>query len=146
MTLRRIVEGFTPVDFNKTTFISLINSVVNRIDASGVRVDLEISGEPEQLPVSLKEYIYTTCQEALTNSIIHGKAENIFIMLDCQTPMLKLKMVDNGRGCESISKNNGLTSMENRIKNLGGRIRFGSPSSGGFSINAEIPVKGGEIA
>ena len=141
MTLRKIVEGLSPVNFQETGLIPLIESVINRISASGVYAGLQISGDAEKLPVCLKEFIYNTCQEALTNSVIHGKAENIVIKLECGESMIKLDIVDDGRGCEKISKNNGLTTMERRAKALGGKIRFGSPSFGGFGIYAEIPIK-----
>lgn len=140
MTLRKIVEGLSPVNFDETSLVTLIESVINRLSASGVCADFRISGDPEKLSVDLKEFIYNTCQESLTNSVIHGKAENIIIKLEC-ADMVRLDIVDNGRGCEKISKNNGLTSMETRAKMLNGKIRFGSPSSGGFGIYAAIPVR-----
>ena len=140
MTLRRIVEGLSPVDFNEAGIIPMIESVVSRISASGVSADLQIAGDPEKLSAQVKEFIYNTCQEALTNSVIHGRAENIVIKLECVTDTLILDIVDNGRGCEKIYKNNGLAAMESRVKALGGTIRFGSPSSGGFGIYAEIPL------
>jgi signal transduction histidine kinase len=142
MTLRKIVEGLSPVDFNEVKLIPLIESVINRISASGVRADLQISGDLEEMPNCLKEFIYNACQEALTNSVIHGKAEIIVVKLEFSTSMLKMDIVDDGRGCEIISKNNGLTAMESRANALGGKIRFGSSVYGGFGIYAEIPFCG----
>jgi signal transduction histidine kinase len=144
MTLRKIVEGLSPIDFSKSRLISLIESVVNRISAAGVYADLQMTGELDALPVPVKEFLYNVCQEALTNSIIHGKAENIIIKMDYADDMLRVNIVDDGRGCENISKNNGLTTMENRAKLLEGKIGFASPSTGGFGIYTEIPVKPGD--
>jgi len=146
MTLRIIVEGLSPVNFNETKLIPLIESVINRISASGIFVDLNISGELENLPTQIKEFVYGACQEALTNSVIHGRAENILIKLEYTGCIFWLNIMDDGRGCEKVYKNNGLNAMEERAENLGGKISFGSPSSGGFGIYAEIPVTGGEQA
>ena len=143
MMLRRIVEGLTPVDFNKAKLIPLIKSAVDRISASGICVDLQISDNLEKLPVYLKEFVYNTCQEALTNSVIHGNAENISLKLEYAIGILKIDIVDNGRGCEVIHKNNGLAAIEARVKTLEGITRFWSLSLGGFGIYAEIPVKEG---
>ena len=140
MTLRRIVEGLAPVNFAETRLITLIESVINRIMASGVYVEFQHSGELDTLPIEVKEFIYNACQEGMTNSMIHGKAENIIIRLECKSKKVSLDIVDNGRGCDIIYKNNGLTIMENRVNSLGGIIRFGSPSSGGFGIYSEIPI------
>ena len=144
MMLRRIVEGLSPVDFNEARLITLIESVVDRIAASGIHTNLQVDCEPEDLSIGLKEFIYETCQEALTNSIIHGKAGRVNIKLGCADDMLRLEIVDDGRGCGVISKSGGLTAMEDGAIILGGKIRFGSPASGGFGIVAEVPITAGE--
>ena len=140
MMLRQIVEGLSPVDFNEVKLIPMIESVINRISASGVSANIQSSDNLEELPNCMKEFIYNACQEALTNSVIHGKAESIIIKLEYASGMLSLDIVDDGSGCGTISKNNGLTAMEVRAQALGGKIRFNSPSSGGFGIYAEIPL------
>ena len=144
MMLRKIVEGLSPIDFSDVRLLTLIESIIHRISASGVSAELQISGETDGLPVYLKEFAYNTCQEALTNSVIHSKAENVVIKLECTPETLKLDIVDNGCGCEKIFKNNGLTAMENRVKRLSGKIRFGSPSTGGFGVYTVIPIKAGD--
>jgi signal transduction histidine kinase len=141
MTLRKIVEGLSPVNFKTKELTGQIKSVINRVSASGIYTGLQVSGDIEKLPVLHKEFIYNTCQEALTNSIIHGKAENTNISLECTACLLELTIIDNGQGCEKIFPNNGLAQMKERAEELGGKIRFTSPSSGGFCIYAEIPIK-----
>jgi signal transduction histidine kinase len=145
MMLRRIVEGLSPVDFNEARLVPMIESVVNRVSASGVFTNLKVLGELEELPAQLKEFIYNTCQEALTNSVIYGRAENIFLNMEYITDIFRLNIVDDGRGCNNLSENNGLTAMEDRARALGGSIEFLLPSFGGFGIHAEIPVKGGDL-
>ncbi|MCL1983427.1 MAG: histidine kinase [Clostridiales bacterium] len=144
MMLRRTVEGLSPVNFRETRLVPLLESVINRISASGVCADLQISGDIETLPAPLKEFIYNSCQEALTNSVVHGRAENINVDLKYTAGLLIMDVTDNGRGCEKVFKNNGLTTMESRAKALGGTIRFGPGLSGGFGIYVEIPNKGDE--
>ena len=145
MTLRKIVEGLTPVDFGKSRLSSLLESVANRIAAAGVDAAVHISGDPEALPAKLKEFIYNTCQEALTNSIIHGKAKNISVKLSIAGDAIEMNITDDGRGCDNISPNNGLAAMCNNAKTFGGAANFESPESGGFGVHIKIPVKGGVI-
>ncbi|MCL2060824.1 MAG: histidine kinase, partial [Oscillospiraceae bacterium] len=140
MMLRKIVEGLSPVDFGKTKLVTLIESVINRISAAGMCVDFHMEGDIEALPDGIKDFVYNACQEAMTNSVIHGKAENIVIKLVGVGGVLRLDIVDDGHGCAEVSKNNGLTAMECRASSLGGTIRFGSPSTGGFGIYAKIPI------
>ena len=145
MTLRRIVEGLSPINFRETEFIPLINSVINRISATGIQVDLQLTDNLEKLSIPLKAFVYNTCQESLTNAVIHGKAKRVVMKLAYSADKLKFNILDDGYGCKKISKNNGLTAMENHIKTLNGRIEFVSTSSGGFGIYTEIPIKTGEL-
>jgi signal transduction histidine kinase len=124
----------------ETELIQLIESVIDCVSDCNICVGLSISGELDNLPAFRTDFIYNTCQEALVNSIMHGKAENIIIEIECVADMLRVKIADDGQGCMEISKNNGLTDMENCTKTLGGKIGFVSTSSGGFGIYAEIPV------
>jgi len=141
MTLRKIVEGLTPVDFSNSRLASLLVSVCNRISATGVNAGVQIIGEPEALPARIKEFIYNTCQEALTNSIIHGKAKKISVKLHISEDTMDLGITDDGQGCANVSRNNGLSAMDNNSKALGGSASFESPESGGFSVRIKIPLK-----
>ena len=144
MTLRKIVEGLSPVNFNETKLIPMIKSVINRISASGLYIELQTVGDAEILNVHLKEFIYNVCQEALMNTVIHGRADKVFINLKCGDGLLRLEIVDDGQGCENIAKHNGLTTMEKRTKTLGGKIKFASSPLGGFGVYAEFPMKAGD--
>ena len=139
MVLRRIVEGLSPVDFGKAKLAPMLNSVINRITATGMDVELEIFDDLEAMPIPVKEYIYNSCQEALTNSYVHGRAKLVVIGIECEDGILRMRIADNGRGCKEINKNNGLTTMEDRAAALGGEIAFGTPLTGGFGISVEIP-------
>ena len=140
MTLRKIVEGLKPVDFKKSRFSPLLESVVNRISATGANARAQISGDPDSLPSNIKEFLYNSCQEALTNSVIHGKAKNILVKLSITGDMLSLSITDDGMGCAYIARNNGLTAMENNSKALGGTVSFRSSLSEGFGVHVDIPL------
>ncbi|HHX17484.1 MAG TPA: sensor histidine kinase, partial [Clostridium sp.] len=47
---------------------------------------------------------------------------------------------DDGIGCPNFKKGFGLTSMTQRVKNIGGDIVFGSDGESGFNIRLEIPL------
>jgi len=140
LMLRRIIEGLSPVDFNKSGIINLIGSIVNRTVASGTEVDFIHNGDFEAIPFDVKELIYNVCQEAIMNSLIHGRAERISIVLNNTGTVILLHINDDGIGCEEISKNNGLKNMEFMVLTVGGEISFESSKSGGFNIFIEIQV------
>ncbi len=86
--------------------------------------------------------IYKTCKEAITNSIRHGTATEINIILRFTQELIKLFIMDNGIGCKKIEKGFGLKGIEDRISRVGGSIAYGSDGERGFNIHIEIPVKG----
>jgi signal transduction histidine kinase len=87
-----------------------------------------------------KNTIYRICQEALTNSLRHGKATNVSIILRLSDDMISLYIIDDGVGCKNIKKSIGLSNMENRVMELGGKISFGSDGEKGFNINVDFPL------
>jgi signal transduction histidine kinase len=84
--------------------------------------------------------IFRVCQEALTNSLRHGKAKNVNIILRSSGNKLSLFIFDDGCGCSQIKKGFGLSGMEQRVKDLGGTLVFGSDGESGFNIRMEIPL------
>jgi len=140
MMLRRIIEGLSPVDFNKSGVINLLKSIVNRTTAAGTQVEFKHKGDFEEIPYAVKELIYSVCQEAIMNSLIHGRAEHIAIFLNNTGTVILLHISDDGIGSEKINKNNGLKNMEHMVLLVGGVVSFESPKSGGFNIFIEIPL------
>lgn len=67
------------------------------------------------------------------------------VILQLNENAMKLYILDNGMGCSSIVKGYGLTSMQKRIRDLDGRIVFGSDGESGFNIHAELPLHKGEV-
>ncbi len=80
------------------------------------------------------------CLEGVTNSIKHGKAKNIEIIIKRTSSAIQLKMFDDGNGCKNISKGIGLTSMTERVNEIGGSLKFKSDIGSGFAIFVSISI------
>jgi signal transduction histidine kinase len=110
--------------------------------ALGMRV--EFSVEPLGLTLSPRYFhaLYRVCQEALTNSLKHGQATEVNVILKVAGRKLQLFIFDNGVGCVNISlaKGFGLPGMKQRIEELGGAVYFGSNGEMGFHVKVEIPM------
>lgn len=94
----------------------------------------------------LDEVIYRIVQESLTNSIRHGKANNIYVSFAYEDNQTKLVIIieDDGIGCQNIKEGFGLHHMKERISTVNGRLRIYGYD--GFIIIAEIPLRIGEIS
>jgi signal transduction histidine kinase len=123
---------------NSKSSIKLIESLVSNFRKFGIQINLTLDGSFFDNAL-IWENIFRICQEALTNSLKHGKAKNIDILLKSQEKHIKLYIIDDGVGCKGISKGIGLKSMEQRVESINGTIIYGSGDDGGFNINISIP-------
>jgi two-component system, NarL family, sensor histidine kinase UhpB len=97
--------------------------------------------------------LYRCVQEAITNAIRHGSANNLTIDLVEESghrrsgakraqAALRLTISDDGNGIDpSTPKGFGLTTMTERVKSLGGSCAIQSTNGKGTTIRIEIPVQ-----
>lgn len=119
-----------------------INELVENISMDDeISIDINIEEAIERISPQTKNIIYRTVQEGLTNSIKHVKASKILIDIYIMEDGIGLRIKDNGIGCKKIIKGNGLSSIEDRILAVGGKVNFKSDIDRGFLIDALIPLK-----
>lgn len=141
--LRRSILGLSSSGLESDSIIDAIKSLIIKFESLGVHIDFSVD-EPEQYRekrISFSTTVYRLCQEALTNSVKHGKAKNISIIIRTINDLVRISIIDDGCGCKDIHKGFGLSGMEKRVKNLNGKILLGSDGVKGFNIHIEIPVK-----
>jgi len=131
--LKNAVYG-NPLNFQETSLIKSIQQLEN----PNIELQLVYQGTPYELDSEKTEAFFRICQEAVTNSIRHGKAKKIHIFLRFFPEKAELFIIDNGVGCRDIHKSFGLSGMESRIAELNGTISFGSDGNQGFHIYAKI--------
>jgi signal transduction histidine kinase len=96
--------------------------------------------ELPQLTPAQEKAIYRALQEGLTNGIRHGKSTAFVFVLEYSNNEIKFMLQDNGKGTESVVKGFGLSTMEARVKELGGVLYVQSSEEEGFQISITIPV------
>lgn len=85
--------------------------------------------------------LYSAVQEGITNALKHGDATEILITGVRQLETYQVKIIDNGRGIDLVSKGFGLNKMSERIKGIGGIVSFHSGDSNGFRISIDLPIQ-----
>jgi signal transduction histidine kinase len=83
--------------------------------------------------------IYRILQEALTNSLRHGRAKSILISFWEQQGSLIINIKDDGKGAEKIEKGIGLAGMEERLRPLGGTLEIPNHRDG-FHLLIRLPI------
>jgi two-component system sensor histidine kinase UhpB len=97
-------------------------------------------GEFEQLVV------YRVVQEALSNIARHANAKKVKVtVLGCSSPLLRVKITDDGDGFDPNRLNNGrsgLAGMRERALLAGGRLEISSRPGQGTSVELTVRARG----
>lgn len=106
-----------------------------------VRVDTKGQG---RLPLNIEKALFRVTQEALNNVVKHARATEAAIYLNTQEDVIYLKIKDNGVGFSQgdvKSGTLGLTSMRERVEQIGGKFQIGpNPSGQGTQVTVEVPI------
>ncbi|MGW4423609.1 sensor histidine kinase [Streptosporangium sp. NPDC004631] len=108
-------------------------------------VDLDVVGEQVPVPQAVDVSAYRIVQEALTNARVHAPGARVSIELTYRPALLVLRIVDNGPGPaadppDGHAGRHGLVGMRERALALGGWFNAGPGPTGGFLIQAGLPL------
>ena len=140
--LLRQVDG--PEPRSPAPGLAQLEGVVAGARASGVDVQLDVSGSPRDLPTGVDLAAYRIIQESLTNVIRHARAATARIGIAYRRGDLLIQVDDDGRGAglrdETTTGGNGLLGMRERATALGGELEAGPLADGGFRVRARLPL------
>jgi two-component system, NarL family, sensor kinase len=111
---------------------------------AGIRVYLDIKGEEESIPVSIKTSIFRLIQEATTNVGKHSRATRVLIRLCSDQKGILIEIIDNGVGFEAdllLSRGAcllgiGINSMKERVVASKGKFVLKSYVGRGTMVSA----------
>jgi len=106
---------------------------------SGIRIHVTAEESDAELPDAHRTCIFRVAQEALENCARHAGAKHIEVRLDRSDGSVALRVEDDGRGFDPAARGMGLLGMEERVEQLGGRLRIHS-APGRTTVTAELPV------
>lgn len=139
--LRCTINNLRDDEFMKSV-TSAVQTVITAV--RGVDIELCIQGdEDERHSFCIKE-MYDNCRETITNALRYSEASRIDVIIKFLDNAIEMYILDNGKGCDSISEHNGLRGIRERTEALGGTVRFSSVKGEGFNTIIKIPIGGVE--
>lgn len=139
-TLRSTVYSLRKLDENFDLHEELKRFITKLNALEMVKINIDYDNKIEDSSGMIKNILLITIKEAITNSLKHGNASEINISLEIQSGEILLEINDNGVGCKTIEKSNGLSGISDRFEKVNGKVSFKSKENNGFSIKASIPV------
>ncbi len=108
--------------------------------STAVAIRYDFSNAPRSISEQVDSAVYHLVQEALVNAFRHGNATEVRIQLWYTGTELRVHLMDNGKGADSITEGIGISGMRERVEALDGTLRI-QPLPGGFEVAAHIPVR-----
>ena len=122
-----------------TSITKAVQTVITAV--RGVEIELCVQGEEGDRSSFCVREMYDNCRETITNSLRYSEASRIDIILKFLDDRIEMYILDNGKGCETISEHNGLRGIRERTEKLGGTVKFSSIQGEGFNTIIKIPYK-----
>ena len=138
-------EGLRPGPLDHLGLSETLSQSLGRFqERYGIATKLKRTGHAHALDRHTEIGIYRIFQEALTNVARHSKATQVKAELRWEPSMLTLQIADNGLGFDaetlSIDGHLGLLGMQERARELGGSVAFGTGPKSGACIRLGVPL------
>jgi signal transduction histidine kinase len=119
-----------------------LETLLDGVRETGLRVDLVVEGAPRDLAPGLDVSAYRIVQEALTNTIRHGRSHRAQVRLRWEATALRIEIADDGVGppAEPVHSGHGLLGIGERVALFGGALVTGRSDLGGYLLAATLPT------
>ncbi|GHJ54346.1 two-component sensor histidine kinase [Nonomuraea sp. TT08I-71] len=117
--------------------------LVAGVRRGGLSVELRVDGPVEVLPGVVGSTVYRVVQESLTNVLRHAGATCVTVTVRALPSRLTVEVADDGQGAPPegrVGTGQGLRGMSERVALLGGTVRTGTATTGGFRVSVHLPL------
>jgi signal transduction histidine kinase len=142
---RQIARGLNPVNLGTMGLVAALEELASSIGAMfSISCRFESSHRVRIRDHGAAVHLYRITQEAIHNSITHGKATEIRVSLHRKRGGTVLSVIDNGRGLSSVSAEDwgmGIENMNCRARTIGARLQFAPCRGGGTIMCCTLPSR-----
>jgi signal transduction histidine kinase len=120
--------------------LSELDTLIDRVSAAGLPVELRVSGAPRPLPPGADLVAYRVVQEALTNVMRHAGQAAVSVTVQWGRELV-ITVRDDGDGAGSGgAPGRGLLGLRERLSLYGGELDAGPLAVGGWQLRAVLPL------
>jgi signal transduction histidine kinase len=143
-TLALLREDQQEAERSPLPSLTELERLVEGVRATGVDVDLAVTGAQRRLPDAVDHAAYRIVQESLTNALRHSGATRVSVGVAYDDGAVELDVTDDGRGpAEPQRDGDGIAGMRERARALAGTLDVGTGPGGGFFVRARLPLERG---
>jgi signal transduction histidine kinase len=142
-SLHDLSHRLHPAKLRLIGLVPAINGLRQELAPSGIAVTLTYENVPPAIPPDVTLCLFRIVQEALQNSLKHGRARNVSVDLRARAEALVLTITDDGVGFDvnaAWGRGLGLISMNERLEAVGGSMKIRSNPGSGTRLEVAVPV------
>ncbi|MFD4523441.1 sensor histidine kinase [Streptomyces sp. NPDC058470] len=118
-----------------------LSAFVTAMEIDEPVVDIRIEDFDEPLPETIADNLFLVLRECLRNALAHARASRVTLYVRSDARRLRASVTDDGVGLPEERKfGNGLASMAERIRSLGGRMEIKSAPGCGTILEFSVPM------
>ncbi|HXU80456.1 MAG TPA: sensor histidine kinase, partial [Polyangia bacterium] len=120
--------------------VPALETLVGQV-SGGTVVELEVAGEPRELPPLVASNLLRIAQEAVANARRHAQAGRIQVRLAWASDAVTLSVADDGQGMASSGEHGpsqGILGMKERAAQIGGTLSIAAGAEGGTTVRVEV--------
>jgi signal transduction histidine kinase len=122
--------------------IGSLDALVATVRETGLPVEVEYEGEPQELPPGVDLTAFRVVQESLTNAIKHADPTRAWVRVRWAPDVVRIEVGNDGRTrLEGPHTGFGHAGMRERLGLYGGRLESGPGIDGGYVVRAYLPVR-----
>ncbi len=146
--LRSLIFGLRPAELERDGLDRVLRKEATMLQrVHGVKVRVDADGEAPGIEAACAGEILRIAEEALHNAVTHAEAHTVTVHLHGSAQALRVEVSDDGIGFDPTdpelrSRHLGLTSMEERARELGGTLTLDAHPGTGTVVSVEVPVNG----
>jgi two-component system, NarL family, sensor kinase len=142
--LHEVIEDLRPAALANGLPMAL-RAQCESVEDATLAVELQVSGDFDDLPPTIEKAAYRIVTEALQNVARHAHARTCQVTVDRSQRTLVLEIADDGVGFTCPPpRSSGLTTMMDRAHELGGKGAVASDAGGGTIVKVWLPLAGWE--
>lgn len=142
---RRIARGLSPIDLSEGGLADALRRLAEETSAV-FNLSCTFHGDtaPAAIPAATATHLFLMAQEAVNNSVKHGAATEITLLLESSDGGADLVIEDNGRGLPPNATQTGgmgLRILRYRAGLIGAELKIERGREGGTVVHCRFPVQ-----
>ena len=128
--------------------LAQLAELADRVRATGLAVDLAVTGTPFPLGAAAEMTAYRIIQESLTNTLRHARAHRATVTIQYRSPEVLVRVADDGAAAapadpdgdrqDNTRRGHGIEGMRERAALHGGTLAAGPAAGGGWLVEAAL--------